>query len=189
MKQKMVSKRKEEVIQICLEVFVKRGLYETTTRDLCKALELNNGGVYYYFERKDDIVLACADKAALILEENLIYPAFGFINEVEKIEDVIISKSKEMAPIMKFFSQVCSIKKYERKMQPVLDRMIDRHQTYIQRFADILNCEKEDVAPYVYMCVTATTSYLIFGEEVYIRPQMQMIKEIIYSLKERNKCC
>lgn len=41
----MLEERKKEVIDICLDCFIKNGLYETTTRDLSKALKLQNAGL------------------------------------------------------------------------------------------------------------------------------------------------
>ena len=44
--------RKKEIINNCLELLVEKGLTQTTTRDLSKAMKLKSGGVYYYFPRK-----------------------------------------------------------------------------------------------------------------------------------------
>ncbi len=67
----MENNRKKEVINICLDHFISHGL-ETSTRSLSKALKLQNAGLYYYFESKDEAVILCAEAAALRLETNLI---------------------------------------------------------------------------------------------------------------------
>lgn len=41
--------RHEEAVSICLDQFVKKGLFKTTSRDLSKALKLQNAGLYYCF--------------------------------------------------------------------------------------------------------------------------------------------
>lgn len=61
--------RKEEVISTCLEQFVKKGLYRTTSRDLSKALKLQSAGLYYYFTTKDEAVITCAEEASFLLED------------------------------------------------------------------------------------------------------------------------
>ena len=89
------TNRRKEVGNVCLSTFVSKGLAETSSRDLSKALELQSGGLYYYFGSKDDAVLACAEEAAVRLEDRLITPVFKDINDPESlygalIEDVLM---------------------------------------------------------------------------------------------------
>ena len=69
------AQRKREILDVCLATFIRRGLYETSVRDLSRALALQSGGIYYWFKDKDDVVVTCAEEAALRLEEHLIAPA------------------------------------------------------------------------------------------------------------------
>ena len=52
--------RKKELISIFLDCFIEKGLTVTSTKDLCKAGGLQNGGIYYYFSTKEEIILAYA---------------------------------------------------------------------------------------------------------------------------------
>lgn len=66
--------RRKEVVDICLDLFVEKGLYKTSTSDLSNALQLQSGGLYYYFQTKDDAVVACVEAAIRRLEDALISP-------------------------------------------------------------------------------------------------------------------
>lgn len=55
---------RKEVINICLDLFIEKGLTTTSTSYLSSALKLQNAELYYYFESKDDAVVACAEEAA-----------------------------------------------------------------------------------------------------------------------------
>ena len=55
------AERTKELIDICLDCFVEKGLTAVLSKDLCKASDLQYGGIYYYFETKEEIVLACAE--------------------------------------------------------------------------------------------------------------------------------
>lgn len=68
------AQRKREILDVCLATFIRRGLYETSVRDLSRALALQSGGIYYWFKDKDDVVVTCAEEAALRLKEHLIAP-------------------------------------------------------------------------------------------------------------------
>ena len=50
--------RKEAAVNACLNEFVKNGLYNITLRDLSKAMNLQSGGLYYYFSSKDEAVVS-----------------------------------------------------------------------------------------------------------------------------------
>lgn len=76
------AQRKREILDVCLATFIRRGLYETSVRDLSRALALQSGGIYYWFKDKDDVVVTCAEEAALRLEEHLIAPALQDIINV-----------------------------------------------------------------------------------------------------------
>ena len=71
------AERTKEIIGICLDCFVEKGLTVTTTTDLCNANNLQNGGIYYYFDTKEEMVLACVEEAISRIEQG----AFGIAFE------------------------------------------------------------------------------------------------------------
>lgn len=170
------SDRRKEILNVCLDTFINKGLSETTVRDLSTALKLQSGGIYYWFKDKDEAVVACAGEAALRLENFLIFPALKDIKDPDKMMKHLKIRADEMQPTMKFFASVCALSKYEERMQPVLDRLAERYEAYARRFSKELNCDFDAVAPYVYFAITTITDYMIFGEAKYIFPQIELIK-------------
>ena len=170
------SDRRKEILNVCLDTFINKGLSETTVRDLSTALKLQSGGIYYWFKDKDEAVVACAEEAALRLENSLIFPALKDIKDPDKMIKRLKIRADEMRPTMKFFASVCALSKYEERMQPVLDRLAESYEAYARRFSKELNCDFDAVAPYVYFAITTITDYMIFGEAKYIFPQIELIK-------------
>lgn len=181
----METNRRKEVVNICLNTFVAKGLADTSSRDLSKALELQSGGLYYYFDSKDAAVLVCADEAAVRLEDRLITPALEDLDDVDRMMSRLKERADEMAPTMKFFAQVCSSSKYREKMEPALSRLCKRYEHYAEIFADKLNCGVAEILPYVYVCITAVSNYMVFGEQDYIVPQLALVKNEINKLKNK----
>lgn len=178
----MGQERKEEVINVCLDHFIENGLMETSTRSLSSALKLQNGGLYYYFENKDEVVVLCAEEAAMRLEHALILPAVKRLENPEVMVEKLKAEADNMAPTMKFLVSVCSSKRYREKVKPVLDRLSKRYGIYVDSIAKSLQCEKKEIEPYVYMAITAVVNYMIFGEDVFIVPQMEIVKAAIKDL-------
>lgn len=177
----MESDRKKEVINICLDHFILNGL-ETSTRSLSKALKLQNAGLYYYFESKDEAIIACAEAATLRLETNLISPALKDIRDPERMMRRLKSRADEMAPTMRFLVSVCVSETYREKMKPVLDRLSKRYEDYSEKFAKTLGCAPQEISPYVYMAVASFTNYMIFKEDDIVYPQMNIIKQKLAEL-------
>ena len=93
----METDRRKEVINICLDLFIEKGLTATSTRDLSSALKLQNAGLYYYFESKDETVIACAEEAALRLENALIPSALREIHTPDVMMERLQTRANEMA--------------------------------------------------------------------------------------------
>lgn len=179
----MENDRKKEVINTCLDLFIEKGLTATSTRNLSSALNLQNAGLYYYFESKDKAVIACAEEAALRVEETLVSGALIDIDNLDIMMDRLQAKADEMAPTMRFFVSVCVSEQYKDEMKPALNRISKRYEAYASRIAEKLKCDISVVAPYLYMTITATANYMIFNEKSYILPQIELIKEQVAMLR------
>lgn len=172
-----VADRKKEIIRTCLDVFTKKGLVNTTSRDLSTALNLQNAGIYYYFRTKDDLVTACAEEAARQLETRLIMPLKNALHDPSQMMKDLQSLCDEYAPMMKFLVQAFTVEKYHEKLLPFLTDMSSRYKKYAEMFADILGKDIKEIEPYVYIGITAATNYMVFGENSYIKPQFDLIKK------------
>ena len=172
----MEPDRKKEVINVCLDHFIEKGLSETSTRSLSAALKLQNAGLYYYFSSKDEAVILCAEEAALRLENAPLLPALKDLSNPDLMVNRLQSRADEMAPTMRFLDSVCASKRYKDSVKPVLDRLSKRYEQYAERIAKMLNCEAKEILPYVYMAITALTNYMIFKEDEIVYPQIQIIK-------------
>ena len=46
MREEKKAEKRQELVAACLDCFVEKGLTVATTKDLCKAAKLQNGGIY-----------------------------------------------------------------------------------------------------------------------------------------------
>ena len=123
--------RKKEILDACLDTFIKNGLSETTVWDLSSSLNLQSGGIYYWFKDKDEAVVACAEEAAIRIETVLIFPALDDIKNPSLLMDKLQRCADEHRPMMKFFASVCASPKFAGKMTPVRDRLAERYIKYM----------------------------------------------------------
>lgn len=181
------ANRKKEIVDICLNEFMEKGLYKTSARDLGNALNMQVSALYYYFKNKDEIVVECAEEAGLRLEQVLILPVMGCLDDEAHYRALIEEKEAETTPMMRFFAQVCTTNEYREAMQPVIDRMKKRHREYAVRMAERYHCEPEALSPYLCACVAIVSNHMIFGESFYYEKPIELIVDAVRAFSERRR--
>ena len=114
------TERRREIIAVCLDCFVEKGLTITTTKDLCTAAKLQNGGIYYYFSTKEEIVLACAEAAIERIEKGAFGIVFEDIRDIKSMMDRLGTLADKMSPTMRFLVSVCVSREYGEKVKTAL---------------------------------------------------------------------
>ena len=155
MREEKKAEKRQELVGVCLDCFVEKGLTVATTKDLCKAAKLQNGGIYYYFSTKEEIVLACAEEAISRIEKAAFAIVFEDISDIKSMTDHLGELADKMSPTMRFLVSVCVSREYGEKVKPSLVRLAARYPYYTGRIAEILGCTDEEVAPFVHLSILA----------------------------------
>ena len=179
----MKNKRKEEIINICLDCFIENGI-NASTRTLSSAINMQSGGVYYYFKSKTELIVACAEEAIRRIEDR----AFGFvlknISDVEKMLDSLGDIANELSPTMRFLVSVCVSEEYGNLIKPELSSLAKRYVNYTKNVAELLGASEEEVRPYVHLCILALNNYMIFSERALFDPQIEAAKSAFLNIKK-----
>jgi len=180
------EQRTRELIPICLDVFVAKGLTITTTTDLSFAAGLQNGGIYYYFETKEEIIIACVEAAIERIEKRAFGMALEDLGDIENMMDHLGAMAEELSPVMRFLVSVCVSKEYGDKIKPSLVKLAGRYPDYTRQIAKILGCTTQEVEPYVHLSILAINNYMIFGEKALFEPQIQAAKRELLKLAAKR---
>lgn len=172
------AEKRERAISACLDQFVTKGLYETTSRDLSKALKLQSGGMYSYFSNKDEAVILCAEEAIILLEKYLVIESFKYADDIERLFSGLVDRARKLAPMMQFIAQVNSIPKYKEQMRPILDELDVKYKNYAKEFGMIFNSEAILAEKYFYFAISAVVDFMIFGNEKRFVTQIDYIKQV-----------
>lgn len=181
------TERRKEIIGVCLDCFVEKGLTATTTKDLCAAAKLQNGGIYYYFSTKEEIVLACAEEAIDRIENGAFDIVFKDISDIKSMMDRLGTMADKMSPTMRFLVSVCVSKEYGEKVKPALSRLASRYPYYTEKIAAVLDCTPAEVEPFVHLSILALNNYMIFAERALFNPQIEAAKKGLLRLVERKE--
>lgn len=115
------------------------------------------------------------DKSGIIL--HIIRKSQVSLQMVSKLCYFNQERSDEMAPLMRFLTSALTSPKYHAKLLPILSKISERYAHYTENFSKVLNVPVEQIAPYVYIGITAAANYMIFGDNSFIKPQFDLIKE------------
>ena len=181
------KEKRNEIIGVCLDCFVKKGLTVTTTKDLCTAANLQNGGIYYYFSTKEEIVLACAEEAINRIEKSAFGIVLEDISDIRSMMDRLVTLADKMSPTMRFLVSVCVSREYEEQIKPSLVRLASRYPYYTDKIAEILGCTKDEVEPFIHLSILAINNYMIFSERALFDPQIESVKKELMRLAERKR--
>lgn len=187
MNEEKKTEKRREIVGVCLDCFVEKGLTATTTKDLCTAAKLQNGGIYYYFSTKEEIVLACAEEAINRIEKNAFDIVLENISDIKGMMNHLGELADKMSPTMRFLVSVCVSREYGEKVKPSLVRLAARYPYYTGRIAEILGCSDEEVEPFVHLSILAINNYMIFAERALFNPQIEAVKKELLKLAERRK--
>ena len=180
-------KKRRELLGLCLDCLIEKGLTAVTTKELCSAAQLQNGGIYYYFTSKDEIVLACAEEAINRIEQAALDVVFEDLNDIRHMMEHLGSMADKMSPTMRFLVSVCVSQEYGEKVKPSLVRLAGGYPYYTRRIARLLGCSESEVEPFVHLSILAINNYMIFAERALFDPQIEAAKNGLLALARRKQ--
>lgn len=71
LKPQEVEQRRREIIEAARRCFLQNGFHQTTTDEICREAAITPGGLYHYFDSKEEIISAVIDDAAHTTVQNL----------------------------------------------------------------------------------------------------------------------
>ena len=150
-------------------------------------MQLQNGGIYYYFTSKDEIVLACAEEAINRIEQAALDVVFEDLNDIRHMMEHLGSMADKMSPTMRFLVSVCVSQEYGEKVKPTLVRLAAQYSYYTRRIARLLGCSESEVEPFVHLSILAINNYMIFAERALFDPQIEAAKNGLLALARRKQ--
>ncbi len=93
------EKRREQIMQIALELFASKGFYSTTIPDIASSLEMSVGNMYNYFKSKD-----------ILAKEIIKYISIYLGHKLREINDKDISTKDKTREIVYIYFKVANTK-------------------------------------------------------------------------------
>lgn len=82
----MPPSTRDRLVEAAAELFFENGYLSTSVAQILKRAEANSGSLYYFFETKQDLLLAVLDRYLRGIDEMLLQPAWeGVTDPIERV--------------------------------------------------------------------------------------------------------
>ncbi|MCM3077551.1 MULTISPECIES: TetR/AcrR family transcriptional regulator [Brevibacillus] len=133
---KLIEKRREQIVEAAVDLFIHKGFHKTTTREIARASGFSIGTLYEYIESKEDVLYLVCDAIHAEMETRL-REAINFNGTGLKIMKLAL---KSLIRVMDQMSDRVLLIYQESKSLPkeTLRYVLGREEEIAQIFVEIL---------------------------------------------------
>lgn len=182
MREQVVRDIKEEFLGTSFIYLVKHGLENTSVRDLCKAIGISTGSLYYWFDNKDDLYINSAKYGLEKVASSIFEYAFRELHDLKNFFDNVLDEIIKYKPELHLIYQVATSPVYGPRMREKADDLDIVYHKLIKHLAEILGCSPEPITPIVFMFISIILDYVIW--EDYETTKMQL--NYLYTIMSRE---
>ena len=118
------------ILNAAINIFSKKGYYNTRVDEIVEAAETSKGGVYFYFPSKQDIFLGLVDEFANMLESRLVISIEQHEGGIERVDAALkacLATFQEYRKLSKIFLvQAVGLGiTFEEKQRQIHDRFVE----------------------------------------------------------------
>jgi TetR/AcrR family transcriptional regulator, cholesterol catabolism regulator len=106
----LISKRRQEISEKAIKLFIRKGYLKTTTREIAEACGMSTGALYHYIGSKEDILSILSN---------------GFVSILKDISETFFQDSEPLPPTEKLR---IAIKTYLHRINQIQDTILFWYQ-------------------------------------------------------------
>ena len=169
----------KEFLEPSFQYLVKNGLENTSVRDLCKAMGISYGSLYYWFDGKDDIYISVVKYGIGKVADNLFRFAFETIDNPKVFFDSFLDEVKKYKMELRLVFQFATSPDYGDIVRKKAEDFIKVYDMYITELAKIIGSTPEKVAPIIYMLISVLVDFVIWEDINASKIQMKFLHDVM----------
>lgn len=166
---------RKEILDKCFDYLVRKGLEQSSVKNLCEETGISSGSIYYWFKGRDEMILDCT-KYGL---GKVINDMFGYA--LLNSDDMMFLLNRFSAEVMKYkkelhlIYQVVMSEQYGEEMRKQADKLRINYDIYGRRLSDKMNIPYEKLRPYVYMFISSILNYVVWEDDKLMQAEFECI--------------
>lgn len=181
MREQVVKDVEKDFLEPSFRYFVENGLENTSIRDLCKAMGISYGSLYYWFDGKDDFYTSVMGYGIEKVAGKLFNVAFERLSEPKLFFDTFLDEIDKHILEMRVVFQFAASPEYGKLLRHKTEAFKELYARYIDGLSKILGIEEKKTAPIIYLLISILVDYVLWEDKEASQMQLRFLYNMLTS--------
>lgn len=178
--------KKIELMEKCYECYAENGLNSVGIRGLAKACNTNPSVLYTYFDDLDDLIVQSTAYCMSKVEDDFMKESPKDAEDVMRfIEEIPYWTARKHGKKYRLMYQVYTHPKYIEHGKRFFEGVGERYTEYAKQLEPKIGIPYNILTPLIFIFVRASVHYALFGDEYYMKSQMEVLRQSVILFMEK----
>ena len=178
--------KKIELMEKCYECYAENGLNSMGIRGLAKACNTNPSVLYTYFDDLDDLIVQSTAYCMSKVEDDFMKESPKNAEDVMRfIEEIPYWTARKHGKKYRLMYQVYTHPKYIEHGKRFFEGVNERYTEYAKQLEPKIGIPYNILTPLIFIFVRASVHYALFGDEYYMKSQMEVLRQSVILFMEK----
>lgn len=180
--------RKREMMEKCFECYAENGLTGTGIKALAAACGCTTGNLYSYFNSVDELIIESTAYCMEKVEDDFMEMAPTDPKDVVRfVKEIPYWTAKKHGKKYRLMYQIYTHPKYIEHGKKFFEGVNERYTEYAKRLEPKIGIPYTVITPLIFIFVRACVHYAMFGDEYYLKTQMEVLKQGVALFVDKYK--
>ena len=182
------EEKKKEIMQKCFECYCDNGLRNTGIKELGKYCGMTSANLYAYFDNVDDLIVQSTAYCMAKVEDEFMALAPENPRDILRfIDEVPYWTAEHHGKKYRLMYQVYTHPKYVEHGKRFVNGVSERYTEYARELSPRLGVPVDILSGFIFIFVRAAVHFALFGDEYYMKMQMEALKLSVFSMIKNFK--
>lgn len=178
--------KKIELMEKCYECYAENGLNSVGIRGLAKACNTNPSVLYTYFDDLDNLIVQSTAYCMSKVEDDFMKESPKNAEDVMRfIEEIPYWTARKHGKKYRLMYQVYTHPKYIEHGKRFFEGVNERYTEYAKQLEPKIGIPYNILTPLIFIFVRASVHYALFGDEYYMKSQMEVLRQSVILFMEK----
>lgn len=182
------NEKKAHIMEVCYDCYAENGLSEVGISAIAEAAGISKAAIYTYFNDIDDLIIQSTDYCMTKVEDDFMAKAPTDPKDVMRfIDEVPYWTAREHGKKYRLMYQVYTHPKYIECGKKFFEGVDRRYTEYAKLLEPKIGIPYDVITPLIFIFIRACVHFAMFGDEYYMKSQMEVLKQGVSLFIEKYK--
>lgn len=171
-----LSEKKKEIAKTAWDYMLNTGLSNASIGGLCRATNLGESTLYYWYKNKDDIWIAAGKYGMSKVVDKLLDYTFKHTNNIRTYFDTLLDEVEKYKYELRLAIQITTSPLYGERMRGKAKDFRLWYEKYANELINIFGCSYLQAETFIYSIIAYVIDYAIWDD----KDKTQMLLENLY---------